>query len=152
MFYFSNDRALYLGQPERIYTREYVSPTLVFSIGDELKLQDRAQNTYRSRCLLISSHSKISIDTNDAPIAFCKLNDLRSDFHGLKHQMNNKIQTANNAEIYSGLKCESELITSLDTIWQSRASADDTFAELEDRISVLNNPDTSSDKRIEAVS
>jgi AraC-like DNA-binding protein len=151
MFYFSNDRALYLGQPDRIYTREYVSPTLVFSMGEELEIQDHAKKTYRSRCLLISSRSKVSIDVNDAPIAFCKLNDLSSDFHSLKRQMKSQIRTADYAEIYTGLKCESELITSLDNIWQSKAPAYDTFAELEDRISFLNCPDTQPDKRVEAV-
>lgn len=88
IIYQSNAHSLYLGKLERHFKKSNITPTLIMSLEDELELLDsNGQPLAKSKSFLLPSGSDISIDTHQAKVAMCFLDDLGRNFDTLAPKM-----------------------------------------------------------------
>lgn len=127
IFYLSNDRAMYLGNPQSRFKRDYVSSTLLLSFGDAMEVYDQASGTTRrSNSLLIPADSSLSVNTFDSAIAFYKLDDFGADFDKLKASASGLVENSGRG-IYTDIHQDAQFIRDMEAIWSKRASASDAF-------------------------
>jgi AraC-like DNA-binding protein len=132
LLYSSNKRSLYLGQVTPLYTRVNVSPTLVLSIEQDVKLIDPLKNkTYSGKSFLIPAGEKLVLDTNYSHISMCSLDEFGNDFSKLIPKMDSRHTLSTGNNVYSGISYEAELIKSVENIWLTRASAEDALQDFD---------------------
>lgn len=139
-----------MGKPDCEYKRDYISSTLVVSMGNGLEVLDQSTGKkHRTHSLLVPANSNITINTLDAPISFCKLDDYGMDLAALKKTAKNSLSTTGNVDLYSGIRHESEIVRDIDTLWTMRATASDAFENLETWLDFLKSPSSEApDPRI----
>tara|TARA_R110001592_G_scaffold291131_2_gene560464 strand:- start:72673 stop:73461 length:789 start_codon:yes stop_codon:yes gene_type:complete len=110
IIYQSPAHSLYLGKLERHFKKSNITPTLLISLEDDLELLNtQGEAIARSKSFLISSGSDISIDTHNAKIAMCFLDDLGRNFDSLAPKMKNKIENKKQS-IYFDCKFNEEIL------------------------------------------
>jgi AraC-like DNA-binding protein len=122
IIYQSPAHSLYLGKLERQFKKNNITPTLLMSLEGDLELLDNHGNPIaRSKSFLIPSGSDISIDTHNATIAMCFLDDLGRNFDSLAPKMNKRLQQKTQS-IYFDCKINDEILEHATYIESKRPS------------------------------
>jgi len=88
--------------------------------------------------MLIPAGSNVSIDTHDANIAVCFLDDLGTDLLKLTPRMDDSIVIGGQSRVYSNISHESEIIKSAENIWTQRSSTEDVLEEFDSWVEFFN--------------
>jgi len=155
LFYSSDKRSVYVGRLERLLTRVNVASTLLLSLDNEFGLLDKSNGqVHRSKSLLVPAGLNVAIDTHDANVAICFLDDLGTDLSKLIPRMDKSIIVNGRSRVYSDISYESELIKSADNVWTNRSSTEDVLEEIDSWVEFFNtNNGSVPDPRVtEAVS
>jgi AraC-like DNA-binding protein len=150
LFYSSDKRSLYVGRLERMLTRVNVSSTLLLSIDHTLDLHDKSTGQiHSSRSLLIPGGSNVSIDTHNANVAVCFLDDLNTDLSKIIPKMDDSVVVNGQSRVYSNISHESEIINSAENIWTQRSSISDVVEEVDSWVEFFNSSnETMPDPRV----
>lgn len=110
IIYQSPAHSLYLGKLERHLKKSNITPTLLISLEDELELLDaNGKPMAKSQSFLLPAGSEVSIDTHNANIAMCFLDDLGRNFDSLSSQMKNSLPQ-NKQRVYFDCEINDQLI------------------------------------------
>lgn len=141
--YTSQERSLYVGKMERIIKRVNVSSTLLVSTEDELSLLDsQGKTVHRSKSLLVPAGMDVTIDTHNAKIAMCFLNDLGTDLQNLKSHMNDQFCFTKNKCVLSTLEHEAEIIKHARFLGKANTNAEEALGLLDSWINDLSHRQT----------
>jgi len=139
IIYTSKQRSLYVGRTERVLKRVNVASTLLVSLEDDLVLLDRSDQTlHRSKSFLIPAGMEVSIDTCNAKVAMCFLNDIGTDLTTLIPKMKESICFSKNDCLYSGLNVEQDIIQHKNFLCGSHTSSEEALMQLASWIETSN--------------
>jgi len=132
LYYSSDKRSLYVGRLEKILSRVNVASTLLLSTDKPLDVVDQASGrVHHSKSLLIPAGMNVTIDTHNANVAVCFLDDLGTDLNKLIPKMSESIDISGQSRCFSDIRCESEMIKSVQNLLTKRPSAEDALEELD---------------------
>ncbi len=136
--YTSQERSLYVGKMERVIKRVNVSSTLIVSTEGELSLLDKnGQPVHRSRSLLIPAGIDVQVDTHNAQVAMCFLNDLGTDLKQLSTQMNDQFCFSKDQCVLSTLSHEHDIIKHATFLSQNHTNAEEALGLVDSWINDL---------------
>lgn len=128
VFYISEARSVYVGKLEPIYTRFYVTATLIVSLDNDLAIVLGASGeTLHCKSLLIPAGAKLSVNTENSKVVVFSLDDLGSDFVKLAPKMRSAIRTDSGEQLLFGLKNENDVIEQATYLSSVRPSTTEAF-------------------------
>ena len=138
IYYTTQQRSMYIGRVESVLRKAAPSPVLLVSLEEDLEVISPGGNdTFRSRSLLIPSGTEVHINTRGSKVAQCFLDDLGLDFARLIPQMRASVAMPAGRQVYSGIRCERDIIQHADFLLDSRPSNEDAFALFDELIGKL---------------
>jgi len=157
LYYSSDKRSLYVGRLERILSRMNVASTLLLSTDKPLDIVDQTTGKiHHCKSLLIPAGMNVTIDTHNANVAVCFLDDLGTDLNRLIPKMSDSINISGQSHCFSNIRCESDMIKSVGNLLATRPSAEDALDELDSwmtfvNTSVQNLPDVRVSKAVSMI-
>jgi len=139
LFYSTDKRSLYVGKLERMLTQSNVSSTLLLSIDNQFDLIDQSSGiVHSSKSLLIPAGSNLTIDTHNANVAVCFLNDQGTDLSKMIPKMNESFTINGKSRIYSNISHEPGIIKTAENIWTERSPIEDVVEEVDSWVEFFN--------------
>jgi len=139
LFYSTDRQSLYVGRLERMLTQSNVSSTLLLSIDKQFDLIDQSSGTvHSSKSLLVPAGSNVTIDTRNAKVAVCFLNDLGTDLSKMIPRMDESFVVNGKSRVYSNISHESEIIKTAENIWEKRPSIENVAEEVNSWVEFFN--------------
>jgi len=141
LYYSSDKRSIYVGRLERMLSRVNVASTLLLSIDNQLDVVDQTTGKiHHSKSLLIPAGMNVTIDTHNANVAVCFLDDLGTDLNKLIPKMGASIDISGQSRCFSSICSETEMIKNVESLLEKRPSAEDALEELDSWLEFIDTP------------
>lgn len=148
IIYTSQQHSLYLGRLERLVKRVNVPATLLVSLEDEISLlsPDRKELA-RSRSFLLPAGSDVLLDTHQANVALCFLDDIGKDYASLRPDMKHA-WSVGPTRVFSDLKHQQAIITEASALYKERPHTAEAFHQFEAWLGIPTASQWVADERI----